>query len=152
MYVCGVSSGFNWPATNAAGSAGGVRRAVAAGTWVSVGTAVPVGCSCAKAVWKACVRAALMSAVGAEAGAGWQALRRVTRRKKKEGRRNRGVVIIRLFQKWTGKQVYTVNLQCKPVYARFYRRSHSFPGPSIKASTFSRQTSPRNCWGGDLKK
>ena len=73
---------MSWPATNIAGSGGGVRMAVAAGTGVSVGTGVAVGCNCANAVWKACVSATLISGVGADAGAAWQAVRRVARRKK----------------------------------------------------------------------
>ena len=57
---------------NVDGSEGGVRTAVAGGMGVSLGTGVPAGCSCATAVSKAWVSAALMS--GVEAGVAWQAL------------------------------------------------------------------------------
>src|SRR4030067_559713 len=67
MYVCGVSSGFSWLATNVAGSAGGVRMAVAAGTGVSVETGVAEGCSAARAVAKACVYTEFTSGVGEDA-------------------------------------------------------------------------------------
>jgi hypothetical protein len=72
---------LSWLATKVAGSAGGVRAVVAAGMGVSVGTAVPVGCSCANAVSKAWVSAALRSGVGADGEAGWQEVRKRVRRK-----------------------------------------------------------------------
>ncbi len=52
MYVCGVSSGLSWLATNVAGKAGGVRgtTAVALGMGVSLGKRVADGCNPAKAV------------------------------------------------------------------------------------------------------
>ena len=84
MYVCGISSGLSWLATNVEGSAGGVRMAVAVGTGVSLGMGVAVGCNPASAVSKAWVITILISCVGT--GAGWQALSRTERRKKREVR------------------------------------------------------------------
>ena len=66
MYVCGVSSGLSWLATNVKGSAGGVRRAVAAGIGVSVEMGVAEGWSAARAVSRAWVNTALMSGVGVD--------------------------------------------------------------------------------------
>jgi hypothetical protein len=66
---------------NVDGSEGGVRTAVAGGMGVSLGTGVPAGCSCATAVSKACVSAALIS--GVEAGPAWQALIRMVNRLKR---------------------------------------------------------------------
>jgi len=82
MYVCGVSSEFNWLATNVVESAGGVRTTVGEGIGISLGTGVAVGCSCANAVWKACVNATLISAVGTDPA--WQEARRSVRNKKEE--------------------------------------------------------------------
>ena len=65
--MCGVSRGFSWLATNVAGRAGGVRTTVGEGTGVSLGTGLAVGCRLANAVPMACVSAALISGVGADA-------------------------------------------------------------------------------------
>lgn len=60
---------------------------VAAGMGVSLGIGVAVGCNCANAVPKACVRAAFIS--GVDAGTGWHVARRIGRRNKKEVSRDR---------------------------------------------------------------
>ena len=66
---------------------------VAAGTGVSLGKPVAVGCRTARAVSNACVNAALISGVGTDAGAGWQALSRMDRRTRREVA-ERNVVIV----------------------------------------------------------
>ena len=103
MYVCGVSRGLSWLATKAAGSAGGVRTAVAAGTGVSPGREVAVDCNPANAVSKACVSAGLMS--GVDGGAGWQAVR-IVKRSKKRRMKKRNVVIIFLHQSYQKRGVH----------------------------------------------
>jgi len=61
---------------------------VAAGTGVSLGRGVAVGCNPARAVSKAWVYKTFTSEVGDE-GSGWQALRRMERSKKEEVKRRK---------------------------------------------------------------
>ena len=121
---------MSWLATNVSGSAGGVRTVVATGRGVSVGTDVPVGWSCANAVWKACVSAALISGVGADGAAGWHAARSMIRSKKRGVRcESRSLFIAFMITEKAYLSKDTPSLRFSIAY-------YSLLLPSINASTF----------------